>query len=49
MVPARGPSRQQPAEEVIRELPGAGSRELPFQRDINSESVGGGGEQYTQE
>ena len=57
MCPARVlGGRWHPAEEVIRVLPGGGSRErpggsgwLPFQRDINSWSVGGGGEQYTQE
>lgn len=48
------PGRQHPAEEVIRVLPGAGSRErlggsAPFPSDINSWSVGGGGEQHTQE
>lgn len=46
--------RQHPTEEVIRVLPGAGSRERvggsgSLSRVINSRSVGGGGETYTQE
>lgn len=50
---ARG--RRHPAEEVIRVLPGAGSRgerlggSGSLSRDINSRSGGGGGEQYAQE
>ena len=46
--------RQHPAEEVIRMLPGAGSKEGvggsgSLSRVKNSRSVGGGGEPYTQE